>query len=199
MALLLVAALTLGQALAFDRTLGFDATPQVENRTIEEMHQAALTEGGTVVCLHGGDEAGAMDFLRDAFEERFPGMTLDLTVDLSKYHDGRLDQQLTRGNVTVDSIILQTVHDYPRWARAGALMNYAPLGFDKVHPALKDSVSASYYGLEIFFWSNVWSTSKLPGANMDSFAEFVKPEYKNKLVLTYPNDDDAVLFAFDLM
>ncbi|MCI2467527.1 hypothetical protein KC271_14870, partial [Listeria monocytogenes] len=29
--------------------------------------------------------------------------------------------------------------------------------------------------------------------------DWLRPEFKDKLVLTYPNDDDAVLFAFDLI
>ena len=32
-----------------------------------------------------------------------------------------------------------------------------------------------------------------------SYADFTKPEYKDKIALTYPNDDDAVLYQFELM
>ena len=78
-------------------------------------------------------------------------MTLNVTVDLSKYHDGNLDDQLAADNVYVDSIILQTLHDYPRWKKEGALMNYAPLNFDKVYPVFKDA-DAAYSGLLIFNW-----------------------------------------------
>ncbi|POR33712.1 ABC-type Fe3+ transport system [Tolypocladium paradoxum] len=199
MSSLLAAALLLGQAFAVDRTLGFNSAPVIENRTIEAIYKAALEEGGVVTCWHGGDEVQQMDFLKDAFKNKFPNMTLNLIVDLSKYHDGRIDEQLAAKNVSVDSIILQTLHDFPRWAQEGALMNYAPLGLDEVHPAFKDSASASWYGLELFFWSNIWSPQKLPGANFSTFDEFLKPEFKGKLVMTYPNDDDAVLFAFDLV
>ena len=31
------------------------------------------------------------------------------------------------------------------------------------------------------------------------YPDFLKPEFKDKLVLTYPNDDDSVLFQFNLM
>lgn len=33
------------------------------------------------------DEKNSRDSLKQAFEERFPGITLNITVDLSKYHD----------------------------------------------------------------------------------------------------------------
>jgi ABC-type Fe3+ transport system substrate-binding protein len=31
------------------------------------------------------------------------------------------------------------------------------------------------------------------------YTNFLKPMFKGKLVLTYPNDDDAILFQFNLM
>jgi len=32
-----------------------------------------------------------------------------------------------------------------------------------------------------------------------AYKDFIKPEFKDKIVLTYPNDDDAVLYQFELM
>ncbi|KAL7919900.1 hypothetical protein ACQKWADRAFT_322607 [Trichoderma austrokoningii] len=197
MSRLLTAALLLGQTLAYDTVLGFNSRPLVETRAIEEIYKAALKEGGTVTVWHGGDEIYQQNSLKSAFEKRFPGMTMNLTVDLSKYLDGDLDQQLYNNNVFVDSIILQTLHDYPRWQQEGALLNYAPVGFDKVYPAFKDSISASWYGYSVFFWSFNWNTAKLPHvSNITSYSDLLKPEFKDQLVITYPNDDDAVLFAF---
>ncbi|KAM0276898.1 hypothetical protein ACHAQH_006270 [Verticillium albo-atrum] len=187
------------QAFAYDNLLGFNNAPQIENRTIDEIHQAALAEGGVVTCWHGGDETNQQDSLKQMFEERFPGMTLNITVDLSKYHDGRIDQQLANNNVYVDSVILQTLQDYPRWADQGALLNYAPLGFDAIDGAYKDSATAAYYGVFHLAWQLFWSTSKLPNVTITELDDFLRPELKNNIVLTYPNDDDAVLFAFELI
>lgn len=188
-----------GHSVAADALFRFDSTPEFETRSLDEIHQAALAEGGTVTLWHGGDERNQQDSLKQAFEERFPGMTLDVTVDLSKYHDGAFDQQIANNNVTVDSIILQTLQDYPRWASEGVLLNYAPAGFDQIKPAYKDSVGAAWYGVYIFSWNSIWSTTKLPNVNITEWEDFLRPELKNKLVLTYPNDDDAVLYAFDLV
>ncbi|KJZ73950.1 hypothetical protein HIM_06618 [Hirsutella minnesotensis 3608] len=170
----------------------------VETRTLEEIYQAALKEGGTITVWHGGDEKDQAKDLKDAFEAKFKGLTLNLTVDLSKYHDGRIDDQLAADNVYVDSVILQSLHDYPRWAAQGALLNYAPLGFDQIYPEFKDP-GAAYYGLELFSWMNIWNNQKLQGSNFSTFQEFADPKYKDKLVLTWPNDDDAVMFAFELV
>ncbi len=196
---LTILAVLLGPTLAYDTTLGFRSAPTVENRSLDEIYQAALAEGGVVTVWHGGDERNQQDSLKQQFEQRFPGMALNLTVDLSKYHNGNLDQQLANGRVCIDSIILQTLQDFPRWAHEGALLNYAPLNFETIHPDFKD-VNAAYYGVTIFAWSFIWSTAKLGEAiSLAEFPDFLDPRLKGKLVLTYPNDDDAILYAFDLM
>lgn len=198
----LVTAICLASSvLGYDQALGFDGKVQRENRTLDEIYQAALKEGDTVTLWHGGDRPNRQAALKQAFEKRFPGITLNVTVDLSKYHDVRLDQQLAAGgnSVYVDSIILQTLQDYPRWAQEGALLNYAPNGFDMIDHSFKDSSSA-WYGVYVFFWANGWNTDKLGDIQPPTeYDDFLRPEFKNKLVLTYPNDDDAVLFAYHLI
>ncbi|KAL6707521.1 hypothetical protein ACN47E_004091 [Coniothyrium glycines] len=186
-----------GTALAYPPSKLSNTTCEQEARSIDEIYQAALAEGGIVTLWHGGDEKTQQNYLKEAFEARFPNVTLNVTVDLSKYHDGNLDLQLEANNVYVDSIILQTLHDFPRWKAQGALLNYAPVNFDKIYPVFRDH-DAAYTGLFIFAWSlqsNINKTSTPP----TSYADFTKPEFKDKLALTYPNDDDAVLYQFDLL
>lgn len=188
-------------ALAYDQVLGFNNKVQRENRTLDEIYQAALKEGDTVTVWHGGDAPNQQAGLKQAFEKRFPGIKLNVTVDLSKYHDVRLDQQLAAGgdSVYVDSIILQTLQDYSRWYQEGALLSYAPNGFDDIDHAFKDS-TASWYGVYVFWWSGAFNTEKLAGIEPPTeYNDWLRPEFKDKLVLTYPNDDDAVLYAFYLM
>lgn len=169
-----------------------------ETRTIDEIYQAALAEGGVVTCWHGGDEKTQRDAMKATFEKRFPGMTLNVTVDLSKYHDTVFDTHNANNVNEVDSIILQTLHDYPRWKQEGVLLNYAPANFSQIYPDFKDA-DAAYHGVYIIGWSNIVNTGKQSQAAPVEFTDFLKPEFKDKIVLTYPNDDDAVLWAFDLM
>ncbi|GAP92155.1 putative ABC transporter [Rosellinia necatrix] len=186
-----------GIVSAYDATLGFNGAPEVETRTLDEIYKAAVAEGGVVTVWHGGDEPDQQDGLKQAFEARFPDMTLNVTVDVSKYHDGNVDRQLATGGVYVDSVILQTLHDYPRWDNEGALLHYKPLGFDALQPSFRDPRGA-WYGVTIIGWSFIWNTDKVSEGPQE-FEDFLKPEFKDKLVLTYPNDDDAVLYAFDLI
>ncbi|KAL9563856.1 hypothetical protein ACKAV7_012028 [Fusarium commune] len=182
---------------AYDTLVKFSGSPIWENRTIDAIYQSALEEGGMVTCWHGGDETYQQLGLKKAFETRFPGMTLNITVDVSKFHDGNVDRQLSTKSLWVDSVILQTLHDYPRWDQEDALLHYAPLNFNKIHPAFRD-IRAAWYGVSIFAWTFISSNSRLSESPRE-FSDFLKPEFKDKLVLTYPNDDDAVLYAFDLI
>lgn len=99
---LLLSAL-MGSTRAYDTLLTFNSSAtvnvDVENRTFDEIYQAALNEGDTVTVWHGGDERNQLDGLKKAFELRFPKITLNLTVDVSKYHDGRIDEQLATGGL----------------------------------------------------------------------------------------------------
>lgn len=54
-------------------------------------------------------------------------------------------------------------------------------------------------GLFIIAWQNMWNVNNLNGSPPVEYTDYLKPEFKDKLVLTYPNDDDAVLYQFDLM
>ncbi|KAI3329774.1 ABC transporter [Ustulina deusta] len=182
---------------AFDTTVGFNGAPEIENRTIDEIYEAALAEGGIVTLWHGGDETNQQDSLKQAFEARFPNMTLNVTVDVSKYHDGNIDRQLATGGVYVDSVILQTLHDYPRWDNEGALLHYMPLNFYDLQPSFRN-VRGAWYGVTVIAWSFLWNSDRISEGPQE-FEDFLKPEFKDKLVLTYPNDDDAVLYAFDLI
>ncbi|KXH46358.1 ABC transporter [Colletotrichum nymphaeae SA-01] len=176
----LLCALLAQQVSAADISLGFNAPQVNENRTIDEIYQAALAEGGIVTCWHGGDEVTQQDGLKRAFETRFPGMTLNITVNRSKYHSVNVDRQLASGRpLEVDTIILQALQDYPR---AGAVRH----------------VRAAYYGFAMNAWSTVWNTQKLTNPPRE-WPDFLKPEYKGKIVLTHPSDDDAIAYIFDLV
>ncbi|KAM3481331.1 hypothetical protein MY5147_000722 [Beauveria neobassiana] len=187
-----LASLALGEPL-------FRRAPQVETRSLDEIYEAAQAETKVITVWHGGDEKNQQEFLKKEFEKRFPKIELNITVDLSKYHDVSLDEQLEANKVFVDSIILQTLNDYPRWVEKEALLSYAPAGFDKIEPSFKDE-NAFWYGVYVFFWSGGFNSKKLgSGAAPAEYEDWLKPEFKEKLVLTYPHDDDAVLFAFDLI
>ncbi|MFC4455183.1 ABC transporter substrate-binding protein [Deinococcus sonorensis] len=190
--LLLSSTLALAQSAAPTTPLERDS----DGLTLPELYQAALKEGGTLQVLAGGDELNQQDGTVQAFKAAFPGVNVNIRVDLSKYHEGRIDQQLASKNVYTDVAMLQTLHDFDRWKAEGALQPYKPVGWNHVAPKFKDADGA-YTGMLIFSFSNVSNSAATPGnqAPLDAI-DYLDPKWKGKIVLVYPNDDDAVLYQF---
>ena len=171
-------------------------SPAQETRSLEEIYQAALSEGGALVVYAGGDVPDGNAASENAFKERFPGINIRIITDLSKYHDMRIDQQLALDRLECDVAHLQTIHDFDRWKGMGVLEPYKPLGWEAVYPEFKDPDGA-FTAIKIFSFSNIVSNILADEAAPRDALDYLKPELKGKLVLTYPHDDDAVLFQFD--
>ncbi|KAI5304007.1 hypothetical protein KEM56_006965 [Ascosphaera pollenicola] len=156
----------------------------VDYRSLEEIYKAAKQEKGTLVVFAGGDAANQNDAFIQLFTQRFPGTDLNWTVDLFKYHDSRIDREWCKNDPKTDVILLQTLHDFPIWKRQDRFLYYKPPIFDQIYASKKD-LDSDYTP----FWINMM---EIP----NSYAEFAYPKWKGKLVLTYPNDNNAVAFPF---
>lgn len=172
-------------------------TPEVETRTLDDLHKTALAQGADLIVYAGGDLPNAQAAVEQAFKTRFPGMNIRILVDLSKYHDARIDNQLARGKLECDVAHLQTLHDYDRWKAEGHLLLYKPLGWEHVYPDFRDPDGA-YVAVNVFCFSNIINTGLVPEAEAPRDAlDYLDPKWKGRIVLTYPHDDDAVLYQFD--
>lgn len=163
-----------------------------EEAQLQKLYRQAVAEGGDLTVYAGGSKPGQDDFLKDAFVKQFPKMKVDMVVDYSSHHGPRIDNQVDEHHVVADVVHVQTFDDYTRWKEEGVLEKYKPVGWDKVHNQVKDK-DGYYTGLFFFGFSNVTATKLGDGAPVEA-EDFLKPEFKNKLVFSYPNDDDAVLY-----
>lgn len=173
---------------------------KIETRGLDEIYAAAQRESGPLIVASGGDAKQQGDAVVEAFESRFPGISLSLTVDLSKYHDSRIDRAFSEGNETTDVAILQTLHDFPHWKEQGRLLKYKPAVWDDIYAAERDQDGAflpvGVYGFGTIYYDNTKvNASEVPS----SYEEFIDPKWRGRLVLTYPNDDDAVAYLFSLI
>ncbi|PLB55466.1 periplasmic binding protein-like II [Aspergillus steynii IBT 23096] len=176
-------------------------SPAVENRTLDEIYAAAKKEQGSLVVLWGGDAVSQGESTIKAWKARFPDIELNLTVDVSKYHDSRVNRQFQRtGSDGADIAVLQTVHDYVRWKKEGRLYPYKPAHWEDVWADIRDPDGA-FIGTFIYgFGTLIYNPALLDESAVPStYEEFTRPEWKSKLVLTYPNDDDAVLYLFSII
>ncbi|EME84330.1 uncharacterized protein MYCFIDRAFT_134075 [Pseudocercospora fijiensis CIRAD86] len=178
----------------------YSALVEPDTRSLDAIYQAARKENGTLQVFWGGDAGSQGDDLRTAWAAQYPDVKLNLTVDLSKYHDNRIDRAYQEGIHVADVAVLQTLQDFPRWKQEGKLLNYKPATFDDILQDQKDLDGAWYACLVYNFGSILYDSTKLNASQVpSSFGDFAKPEWKGKLILTYPNDDDAVASLFALI
>ncbi|KAF1324028.1 Abc transporter, partial [Globisporangium splendens] len=188
-ALLLLSSLLVGQSAAA-------AAIKEETKTIDQLYQDAIKEGGKLVIYHGGDTPTQQNRLKAAFNAAFPKINLTLVVDYSKYHNVRVDNQLETNTLVPDVVALQTLQDFPRWKDEGKLLNYKPANFSQIYDGFKDPSGAwySYIVFSFTFASNATNLGSLPAPATP--LDLVNPRYKGKIASSYPHDDDAVLFLF---
>src|SRR5579862_6889125 len=165
--------------------------------TIDQLYEKAKLEKALVFYTGGGPAAAKA--ATDAFEKRFPGIAVTAKGDFSNVLDSEIDRQLKDHRVMADFLQLQTVQDFPRWDRAGALLHFKPDGFDQVLPAMKDKDGAwvAVTAIPMFYGYN---PEKVPEADAPKSAlDFLKSQFRGHIVTVYPTDDDATLYNFDLI
>lgn len=168
-----------------------------ETKQLQSLYRKAIDEikadGGELTVWAGGDEPNQQKALEDAFKKRFPEVPINIKVDLSKYHDLKINEQLKEDNLEPDVTMLQTSQDFDDWKNRGELLSYKPIGFNQQKEGYADA-EGNY--ITAFILSFLPETAK-GTKKITSYVDFLKPEFKDKLVLTYPHDDDAVLYVYD--
>lgn len=183
--------------ISISNASGADQVSVGETVILNQLYHDALAEGGALTVYAGGDTANAWDGVVTRFQQRFPGVKIAIITDLSKFHDARIDNQIARDRLSVDVAHLQTLQDFPRWKREGVLLRYVPpIGWRNIPVDLKDP-EGYYTGIGIFSLGYVVNPTLVPAGEVPRTArDLLQPRFKGKIVLTYPNDDDAALFIF---
>lgn len=126
------------------------ANVPLESRSLDEIYEAAKKEAGAnsqpLQVAWGGDAGTQGDSVRKAWKQRFPDIPLNLTVDLSKFHNGRIDTAFYQGEHSADVAFLQTLQDFPRWKNQNRLLYYKPAEFNDIFNGEKDPDGA-WWGL----------------------------------------------------
>jgi len=166
-----------------------------ETRSLDELYEAAIAEGGRLVLYQGGDVDSQAAGVRTAWAARFPKVELTAVVDYSKYHDVRVDNQLATGTLVPDVVQLQTVQDFTRWKAQGNLLSYRPAGFSKLYDAFRDPQGAwTAVNVISFGFMHAADAANAPSTPLD----LLDPRWKGRIASSYPHDDDAVLYLYSL-
>ncbi len=163
-------------------------------QAVDESQVRARTEGAFV--LYVGGPTASWEAAARRFEQRYPGIKVSITGGFSNVLDKKIDQQLKDGKLEVDAAIFQTLHDFARWKRDGRLLAYTPAGFDAIDPSFKDPDGA-FYGVMVIAMPYMYNTEHVSAPDVpDSAPDFLKPQFRGKIVTPYPADDDATLWLF---
>jgi ABC-type Fe3+ transport system substrate-binding protein len=168
--------------------------PLATAETIDELYAAAKAEK-TLVLWGAGPTAGYESAVR-AFQQQFPGVSVSLMGGFSNVLNAKVEEQIKAGKVETDLLVFQTVQDFVSWNKRGLLLHFKLEGFDTIGAGSKDKDGA---------WIAVNANPLFYGYNAErvrpedvpkSALDFLKPEFKAKLVSAYPADDDATLYDF---
>jgi ABC-type Fe3+ transport system substrate-binding protein len=164
------------------------------SQSLDALYVAAKNEGA--LSLNGGGPAGLYEPWVREFEQRFPGIKVKLTADFSNILAPIIDNEIAEKRLSVDLTIFQTLQDYARWKKQGVLLTFKPEGWEQIDPTFKD-VDGQYVGVAVYALSYAYNTQGVPPGEVPKSAlDFLKPEFKAKVITTYPNDDDVTLYLF---
>ncbi|MFE5702260.1 ABC transporter substrate-binding protein [Rhodococcus koreensis] len=170
-----------------------------EEEYLGHLYEQAKGEDGKLLVRAGGDAKSQVPIYTTAFGAKFPEIEIeiDAVVELSKYHDATIDYRLLRGEPVPDIAHLQSLHDFSHWKQQGLLERFRPPGLAHTPQRFVDP-DGYYSPLFVFAFSNVYDSRVVSDDEAPIEAvDYLDPKWKGRIVLTYPHDDDAVLYQFE--
>ena len=162
---------------------------------LDALYDRAKPERALVLYAAGPAEPHE-HFARE-FEQRFPGLTVTVTGGFSNVLNDTINRQIADKTLVVDMALFQTVQDFMAWKRQGALLAFKPDGFDAIAPTFRDDDGA-YTTVHVNTITYAYNTMLVrPEDAPRSALDFLKPQFRGKLITVYPADDDATLYLFD--
>jgi ABC-type Fe3+ transport system substrate-binding protein len=170
---------------------------QARAESADELYEKAKLE--KTLVLYGAGPTGSHDRWIKDFQQRFPGVTVALTGGLSNGLNQKIEQQLAAKKMETDLAIFQTIQDFGRWKKMGALMLFKPEGSDMIDAAYKDEDGA-FTAVSVNTIVYATNTKLVPPADVPKSAlDFLKPMFLGQLITTDPAEDDAGLAVFNLI
>jgi ABC-type Fe3+ transport system substrate-binding protein len=170
---------------------------QARAESLDELYAKAKLE--KALALYGAGPPGNYDRWVREFEQRFPGVGVAFTGGLSNGLNRRIDAQLASGRMETDLAIFQTIQDFGKWKRAGALLLFQPEGSEAIDPAYKDEDGA-FTAVSVNTVVYAYNSKLVPAAEVPASAlDFLKARFRGRLITTDPTEDDAGLAVFAMI
>ena len=162
--------------------------------TMEQIYAKAKLEKSLV--LYAGGPVSNYEPLAREFEQKFPSLTVTITGGFSNVLNQKIEQQFSENKLEVDMVFLQTAQDFVRWNKQGRMLHFKPESFNAIDPSFRDKDGA-FIVWYVGTLSYAYNTQALkPESVPKSALDFLKPEFRGKMIACYPHDDDATLYIF---
>jgi ABC-type Fe3+ transport system substrate-binding protein len=162
--------------------------------TQDELYAKAKDEKSLVI--YAGGPVSNYEPLAREFEQKFPRLTVAIEGGFSNVLNQKIEQQFKEGKLAADMVLFQTAQDFVRWKGQGKMLAFKPEGFEAIDASFKDPDGAFivwYVGTLSYAYN---SKELKPETAPKSALDFLKPEFRGKMIACYPHDDDATLYLF---
>jgi ABC-type Fe3+ transport system substrate-binding protein len=159
---------------------------------MDALYEAAKKEGA--LNLYGGGPAASYIARAKKFEQRFPGIAVNVVGGFSNRLTTQIDAARKSGKPHADLALLQTIQDFVKWKREGALLVFKPDGWDTMAGEFKDP-DGTFMGHYVTLLAYAYRPD-LVGVPVRAARDFLNPAFKGRLISTYPHDDDITLYHY---
>ena len=162
--------------------------------TLDELYAKAKGEKSLVV--YAGGPVSNYEPLAREFESKFPGLTVSIEGGFSNVLNQKIEQQFKDLKLEADMVLLQTAQDFVRWKGQGKMLAFKPEGYDAIDKSFKDPDGA-FIAWFVGTLSYAYNSKAMKPENAPKSAlDFLKGEFRGKMIACYPHDDDATLYLF---
>ena len=170
------------------------STLPLHAQSMDELYEKAKLEK-SVALVGAGPSEPYEHWIRE-FQQRYPGVTVSFTGGLSNGLNRNINRQIADKRMESDLAIFQTIGDFVRWKREGALLAFRPQGSDTIDPAFKDEDGA-FTTVSVNMVAYAYNTRLVAPADVPKSAlDFLRPAFQGRLITTDPGEDDAGLLTF---
>jgi ABC-type Fe3+ transport system substrate-binding protein len=160
--------------------------------SIDDLYSNARNEGRLSLYV-----AGPLSFSEPwarLFEAEYPGIAVEIKNGPSVDLVDSIDRQRESGRLQADIAILQTLQDFVRWKKEGALAVIDSGELDAIAPEFKDQ-EGYYVGVQVLSILYAYNTDLVADEHRPAKAtDFLDPRWRGQIVIGYPSADDVVLY-----
>ncbi|QTX04397.1 ABC transporter substrate-binding protein [Agromyces archimandritae] len=152
---------------------------------LDDLYGAAVDAGEGTVTIYGpSDQALADAGLYRLFEERYPGIAVNIVTTFGAEMDQKVTNEAASGNGLGD--VVHTGTTVIKWADSGLLEPFTPVGAAELPEGLADG-EGRFFGNQFGAIGFMVNTSKIDVADApQSWAELPDSRYGGELAMTSP-------------